>query len=213
MSIEFAIEVIRLPEQTTPGITADVGKLYTKDESGVTELFYLKDDGTEVQLSDNLRLVLYERIGNPPSITDAGQLYTKDDAGVTQLYYEASDGTVYQVTPPIAVLPSILPLPGIVPVPPTVVNTAQMFCNLDGAAYQARVVDDLGVVSQYSGDAFFTTVRTGGPTGPRWSSGAGTPEGVLVGNVGDLYSDTAGGAGTTFYVKESGAGNTGWVAK
>jgi hypothetical protein len=31
--------------------------------------------------------------------------------------------------------------------------------------------------------------------------------------VGSYYSRTDGGAGTTFYVKESGSNNTGWVGK
>lgn len=44
-------------------------------------------------------------------------------------------------------------------------------------------------------------------------SGAGSPEGVVTGPVGSLWMRTDGGAGTTLYVKESGAGNTGWVAK
>lgn len=43
--------------------------------------------------------------------------------------------------------------------------------------------------------------------------GDGSPEGSVGGVVGDLYRRTDGGAGTTLYVKESGAGNTGWVAK
>lgn len=44
--------------------------------------------------------------------------------------------------------------------------------------------------------------------------GAGTPEGNVVGKVGQLYSRTDGGAGTSLYVKESGENtNTGWVAK
>lgn len=48
----------------------------------------------------------------------------------------------------------------------------------------------------------------------RFTSGTGTPEGSVTGNVGDLYTRTDGGAGTTLYVKESGAStNTGWVAK
>ena len=46
-----------------------------------------------------------------------------------------------------------------------------------------------------------------------WSSGAGTPEGSVTAVVGSLFSRTDGGAGTSLYVKESGAGNTGWVAK
>lgn len=44
-------------------------------------------------------------------------------------------------------------------------------------------------------------------------SGAGTPEGAVTAPVGTLYLRTNGGANTTLYIKESGAGNTGWVAK
>lgn len=43
--------------------------------------------------------------------------------------------------------------------------------------------------------------------------GPGTPEGVVSAPVGSLWLRTNGGAGSTFYVKESGTGNTGWVAK
>jgi hypothetical protein len=46
-----------------------------------------------------------------------------------------------------------------------------------------------------------------------WTSGAGTPEGSVTAVVGSMYTRTDGGAGTTLYVKEAGAGNTGWVAK
>ena len=46
-----------------------------------------------------------------------------------------------------------------------------------------------------------------------WTSGTGTPEGAVTAVVGSLYTRLNGGAGTTFYVKESGTGNVGWVAK
>lgn len=46
-----------------------------------------------------------------------------------------------------------------------------------------------------------------------WRVGAGTPEGAVTAPVGSLFTRTDGGAATTLYVKESGAGNTGWVAK
>lgn len=42
---------------------------------------------------------------------------------------------------------------------------------------------------------------------------AGTPEGSIVAGIGSLCVRTDGGAVTTLYVKESGVGNTGWVAK
>lgn len=43
--------------------------------------------------------------------------------------------------------------------------------------------------------------------------GTGTPEGAVTAGIGTLFLRTDGGASTTLYVKESGAGNTGWVAK
>jgi hypothetical protein len=46
-----------------------------------------------------------------------------------------------------------------------------------------------------------------------WSGGNNSPEGVVTAPVGSLYSRLDGGAGTTLYVKQSGTGNTGWVAK
>lgn len=44
-------------------------------------------------------------------------------------------------------------------------------------------------------------------------NGTGSPEGVVTASVGSLYSRKDGGANTTLYVKETGTGNTGWVAK
>ena len=46
-----------------------------------------------------------------------------------------------------------------------------------------------------------------------WTSAPNSPEGAVTASVGSLYTRTNGGAGTTLYVKESGTGNTGWVAK
>ena len=43
-------------------------------------------------------------------------------------------------------------------------------------------------------------------------TGAGSPEGVVTAPVCSTYRRTDGGASTSFYVKESGSGNTGWVA-
>ena len=41
----------------------------------------------------------------------------------------------------------------------------------------------------------------------------GTPESAVTANPGSICLDTTGGAGNSFYVKESGSGNTGWIAK
>lgn len=43
--------------------------------------------------------------------------------------------------------------------------------------------------------------------------GTNTPEGAVSARVGSIFLRTNGGASTTLYVKESGTGNTGWVAK
>jgi hypothetical protein len=52
-----------------------------------------------------------------------------------------------------------------------------------------------------------------GTTSTQWISGTGSPEGVISGAKGSLFSRTDGGASTCFYVKETATGNTGWVAK
>lgn len=43
--------------------------------------------------------------------------------------------------------------------------------------------------------------------------GVGDPDGVDVAPVGATFHRRDGGAGTGFYVKESGSGASGWVAK
>jgi hypothetical protein len=52
-----------------------------------------------------------------------------------------------------------------------------------------------------------------GAAGVFWEAGTGSPEGVVTAPVGSLWSRTNGGATSSFYVKESGTGTTGWVAK
>lgn len=56
------------------------------------------------------------------------------------------------------------------------------------------------------------TMRIGSTTGPLFRSGSGSPEAVVTAPVGSLYLRTDGSTSTTAYVKESGVGNTGWVA-
>jgi hypothetical protein len=58
-----------------------------------------------------------------------------------------------------------------------------------------------------------STVTLG--NGQKWSSGVGSPENVIAGNLGDFYSNNQGGSTNTFWVKESGVNGsrTGWVNK
>lgn len=78
---------------------------------------------------------------------------------------------------------------------------------------------DLGTASFNWNNARITRVISsevrlnGSAVGPFVSSGAGSPEGVLSAPVGSIYTRTDGGVSTTLYVKQSGAGNTGWAAK
>lgn len=49
--------------------------------------------------------------------------------------------------------------------------------------------------------------------GTKIVTGTGSPQGVVTAPIGSLYLRKDGGAGTTLYIKESGTGNTGWIAK
>lgn len=71
-----------------------------------------------------------------------------------------------------------------------------------------------GAVTLYNNNTARLATNTSGITlngAITWTSGTGSPEGVVTAGVGSLYSRTDGGAGTTLYVKESGVGNTGWA--
>lgn len=50
-------------------------------------------------------------------------------------------------------------------------------------------------------------------TGAFITAGSGSPEGVVVGDIGSIFIRTNGGAATTLYIKESGTSTTGWVGK
>ena len=71
---------------------------------------------------------------------------------------------------------------------------------------------DLGAATFRFRDTFSQRFRPGAGA-VIWTSGAGTPEGVMTAPVGSFYTRTDGAAGTTLYVKETGTGSTGWVAK
>jgi hypothetical protein len=66
---------------------------------------------------------------------------------------------------------------------------------------------------QATGTGTASVVRYHTTTSVFWTSGSGSPESVVTAPVGSIYTRTDGGAGTTLYVKESGTGSTGWVAK
>ena len=83
---------------------------------------------------------------------------------------------------------------------------------VDGVAYR----NDGQSHPWYQSRAFYRDILLGdGTAAPSasLSAGTGSPEGSKTASPGSVYLNLAGGAGTTLYVKESGTGNTGWVAK
>ncbi len=99
------------------------------------------------------------------------------------------------------------------------VNDVLAFKNATTPADAAKYFRTSGGNLEILNGAFSTSIFTltdGGQlllSGSWIRNGTGTPESAITGNVGDLFRRTDGGAGTTLYVKESGTGNTGWVAK
>lgn len=86
--------------------------------------------------------------------------------------------------------------------------------NIADGSEEGHVVIEASVAGALPGVASFRSNELRlEQTGVRWIAGAGSPEGAVSAPVGSFYSRTDGGVGTSFYVKESGAGNTGWAAK
>jgi hypothetical protein len=87
---------------------------------------------------------------------------------------------------------------------PTLVDSAGHVTVIGSSG--ARFVDSVSAPAFYAGSGTMAVT-------PRWTSGAGSPESVLAAPIGSLYSRTDGGTSTTLYVKQSGTGSVGWVAK
>ena len=77
----------------------------------------------------------------------------------------------------------------------------------NSATLEAKLADD-SAYTNFAASRYYN-----GSTNVFWAFGTGSPEGVVSASVGSIYSRTDGGAVTSFYVKETGSGNTGWVAK
>lgn len=79
----------------------------------------------------------------------------------------------------------------------------------------ATLSADLGGLTRRISSIYTNQIDLGSTTsaGAKIIPGTGSPEGVVTAGVGSLFLRTDGGAGTTLYVKQSGTGNTGWVAK
>lgn len=93
-------------------------------------------------------------------------------------------------------------------------GTSSSEIRFDGAISSYPVVvgnDNLSQVGQFSANAVAMVI--GGNKALPMLLCTGDPEGQVTAPVGATCVRTDGGAGTTWNVKESGSGNTGWVAK
>ena len=81
-------------------------------------------------------------------------------------------------------------------------NEMALYSDTSGAAFLLNAT--VASHQVYVGDSTST---------PKLMQGTGSPEGVVTAVRGSQFMRTDGGAGTCLYVKESGTGNTGWVAK
>jgi hypothetical protein len=95
--------------------------------------------------------------------------------------------------------------------------SAKVQVTFDGAFIDSLIFRSNGNVSVPTGNLSLDTGNRGilfsGNGSVLWRCGAGTPEGAVTAPVGSMYTRTDGGLLSTLYVKESGTGNTGWVAK
>lgn len=98
---------VTLIEGSNPTVVANAGILFTKDVSGVTELFYMDSAGTVQQMTVGgvltpptvyEYLTLTEQASEPANVANKGIIYSKDVGGLTELFYTDSAGTEQQIT-------------------------------------------------------------------------------------------------------------------
>ena len=85
--------------------------------------------------------------------------------------------------------------------------------NTTGAYSVGYLANQFRIATSTTTKYFFAdSSKLGFGTGATWNFGTGSPEGAVTAIVGSFYSRTNGGTGTALYIKETGVGNTGWVA-
>ena len=166
--------------------------------------------------------------GTGPSLQIAGSdtnvgflLYSKG-TGLITLRSSLSGGTVLTVTPIAGTGANYINVTNAVTTAsPTIsANGSDTNVDINIAGKGTGVVKAGGVeVATISGTQTLTNktltapIVSGGSGTATIRAGTGTPEGAVTATVGSLFMRTDGGASTTLYVKESGSGNTGWIAK
>lgn len=96
-------KVTLLEQAADPTTATNTAFIYSKDVSGVTEVFLKDSSGNVIQLtSSGVLLLPYVKLpeqgSDPASVANYGFLYTKDAGGITEAYYRDSGGTIQQIT-------------------------------------------------------------------------------------------------------------------
>lgn len=210
-------KISALPASTTPLAGTEVVPLV---QSGTTKKVSVENILTSVQPSGNANGIVYLN-GSKQASTSASFFYDGTKLGintssVTAIYgktVQLGDGTgnntIYMVANGgsgfLANVGTVFSLTGRG-------STTLAF----GTNDVDRITVDLsGNTTLLTGDLIISTSGKGItlPGGITWTSGSGSPEGVVTAPVGSLYSRSDGGVLTSLYVKTSGSGNTGWTAK
>ena len=83
----------------------------------------------------------------------------------------------------------------------------------DAATLHREAANSMSLKGADGTDIDFAVTGTIAVDTCKWHCGSGSPEGAVIATVGSMFTRTDGGSNTTLYIKESGTGNTGWVAK
>lgn len=147
--------------------------------------------------------------------TPLARLHVKDSGATTGLY-ESLGSTTSRI--------------GFKGTGTTATTTVTLGCSGDDMVLRTGGADRIRLVSDGSFTPNLDGTQTNGSSARRWLSsysrsyfvgtgsvqmlsGTGTPEGVVTAPVGSTFQRSDGAALTSFYIKETGVGNTGWVTK
>lgn len=89
---------------------------------------------------------------------------------------------------------------------------SMIFLTGNGSAFAEGFRIDDSQVGSFTNSVVSPKFQLASPTGPTITSGTGSPESVVTAVVGSIFLRTDGSTGTTQYRKETGSGNTGWIA-
>ena len=86
-----------------PGGLTGYGRMFTQDVDGITELFYLDDNGSTIQLTNdgnikNAVVNMPVQSSDPAVPVNAGHLYTKEFNGIPELFWQDELGNTVRFT-------------------------------------------------------------------------------------------------------------------